>query len=108
MCCLYSLTPALTFTQWQLLCVCVFVCVRRRESTVCVYMCVNACTRFPHVYSVWARVFVISASLCAPTWRAHIIAVFQLQEQMLGVLNTGAKTVPEASVSNENVPVVLW
>ncbi len=41
------------------------------------------------------------------TLRAHIIAVFQLREQMLGIVNTGAKSVPEAPASNENVPAVL-
>lgn len=45
--------------------------------------------------------------VCVCTLRAHIIAVFQLREQMLGIVNTGAKSVPEAPASNENVPAVL-
>lgn len=45
--------------------------------------------------------------VCVCSLRGHIIAVSQLWEQMLGIVNTGAKTVPEALESNENVPAVL-
>ena len=45
--------------------------------------------------------------LCVRCLRGLIIAVLRLREQMLGIVNTGAKTVPEAPESNENVPAVL-
>lgn len=45
--------------------------------------------------------------MCLCTLRGHIIAVFQLREQMSGIVNTGALSVPEAPASNENVPAVL-
>lgn len=75
-------------------------------------MCVYACTYFPRLECVSTCICLclslsvsVCLCVCVHASRAHIV-LFQLREQMLGIVNTGAKSVQEAPASNENVSAV--